>query len=109
MHSVLFAFLDELLFVFSTDFFCCKEIEVTSFDRSTWTIHFVGRGQTFDRATHQQGTEVKAITYSAMQVHEGAAVRQPSQAEGDDGSDESVGVGKRRKGASCEIFVIVDI
>lgn len=41
------------------------------------------RGERFDRQRHACGTEVKAITYSAMQVNEG---------EGD-----------------AEVFVIVDI
>lgn len=41
------------------------------------------RGETFDRQRHACGTEVKAITYSAMQINEG---------EGD-----------------AEVFVIVDI
>ena len=41
------------------------------------------RGTTFDRQKHESGTEVKAITYSAMQINENE----------DD----------------CELFVIVDI
>jgi hypothetical protein len=41
------------------------------------------RGEKFDRARHECGTEVKAITYSAMQIRQG---------EGD-----------------AEVFVIVDI
>ena len=41
------------------------------------------RGDTFDRQRHESGTEVKAITYSAMQINE---------KEGD-----------------AELFVIVDI
>lgn len=28
------------------------------------------KGESFDRARHECGTEVKAITYSAMQIHE---------------------------------------
>ena len=28
------------------------------------------RGDTFDQALHPQGTEIKAITYSNMQIHE---------------------------------------
>mmetsp|Transcript_7513 Transcript_7513/g.16297 ORF Transcript_7513/g.16297 Transcript_7513/m.16297 type:complete len:186 (-) Transcript_7513:707-1264(-) len=83
LHSLLFAFLDELLFVFSTDLLVCREVTITSFDRDSFTLTAVGRGETFDRGRHEAGTEVKAITYSAMQIVE---------REGD-----------------AEVFVIVDI
>jgi SHS2 domain-containing protein len=46
-------------------------------------IHLCRRGETFNRHRHVAGTEIKAITYSAMQIHE---------REGD-----------------AEVFVIVDI
>lgn len=46
-------------------------------------VYVCRRGEKFDRARHECGTEVKAITYSAMQIRE---------AEGD-----------------AEVFVIVDI
>jgi len=52
--------------------------------RASWTV----RGEAFDRARHEVGTEVKAITYSAMQVL--------PPAEG-------------REGGEWEAFVIVDI
>ena len=42
------------------------------------------KGSRFIPGTHEQGTEIKAITYSAMQIHE-------------------------RGEAGSEIFVIVDI
>ncbi|KAK3236170.1 hypothetical protein CYMTET_53670 [Cymbomonas tetramitiformis] len=71
MESLLFAFLDELLFVFSTEYFLCRDIRIQSFDRDSWTIKCLGRGENYDRSKHEQGTEVKAITYSAMQIHEG--------------------------------------
>jgi hypothetical protein len=38
LQSLLFAFLDELLFGFGTEFFVCKEIRILELDRSTWTI-----------------------------------------------------------------------
>mmetsp|Transcript_11457 Transcript_11457/g.37651 ORF Transcript_11457/g.37651 Transcript_11457/m.37651 type:complete len:200 (-) Transcript_11457:74-673(-) len=89
MQSLLFAFLDELLFVFSTEFFSIRELELVKLDRENFAITAIGRGETFSLDKHVQGTEVKAITYSNMQIHERAA-------EGD-------------KPASAEIYVIVDI
>lgn len=83
LQSLLFAFLDEMLFGFGTEFFVCKEIRILELDRSAWKITAEGRGQMFDRETHVCGTEIKAITYSAMQINE---------SEGD-----------------SEVFVIVDI
>jgi SHS2 domain-containing protein len=46
-------------------------------------------GEKFDLSKHPQGTEVKAITYSAMQIHE-------KPAEGN-------------TPASVDVYVIVDI
>lgn len=70
MQSLLFAFLDELLFIFNTEFFVCKELRIVKFDRETWEIEAQGLGETFSPETHAMGTEIKAITYSAMQANE---------------------------------------
>lgn len=42
MHSLLFNFLDELLFVFSTELFVPAELRITKFDRSEWCIQASG-------------------------------------------------------------------
>lgn len=85
LHSLLFHWLDELLFSFATDFFVPKSIKITKFERSegSLSIEAEGQGEVFDRQRHVSGTEIKAITYSAMQIN-----------EADDDS---------------EVFVIVDI
>lgn len=85
IDSLLFGFLDELLFVFLTELHVCRSLRVTALDRNDWTIRAVGRGEKFDRSRHISGTEVKAITYSAMQINEPAA------------------------GGPAELYVIVDI
>ncbi|KAL3139180.1 hypothetical protein ABBQ32_005958 [Trebouxia sp. C0010 RCD-2024] len=70
MQSLVFNFLDELLFIFSTEFFTCKQLTITELDRDNWKVRAEGSGDIFDRRTHESGTEVKAITYSAMQINE---------------------------------------
>jgi SHS2 domain-containing protein len=45
-------------------------VRITSFDKVNFKIKAVGYGETFDIAKHPQGTEVKAITYSNLQVHD---------------------------------------
>eukprot|EP01112_Ceratiomyxa_fruticulosa_P020236 TRINITY_DN6843_c0_g1_i1.p1 TRINITY_DN6843_c0_g1~~TRINITY_DN6843_c0_g1_i1.p1 ORF type:complete len:149 (-),score=20.44 TRINITY_DN6843_c0_g1_i1:192-638(-) len=70
MNSLLFAFLDEWLFVFSTEFLVCTEIKILEFDRTNWKIRCKGKGETFQRGVHTSGTEIKAITYSCMEVKE---------------------------------------
>ena len=42
LHSLLYAFLDELLFVFATELLVCREVEVTALDRKAWRIAAVG-------------------------------------------------------------------
>ena len=95
LQSALFNFLDEWLFVFSAEpFFIPFKIEITEFSRTKLenseneheeeiVIKAVGFGETFSLDKHPQGTEVKAITYSAMQIIE--------------------------KPNFCETFVIIDI
>jgi len=101
-QSLLFNWLDECLFVFvGGDLIVLKEIEVVAFEQpgekgeGRWRIEALGKGERFDRARHQQGTEIKAITYSAMQII--------------DHSTASSGEGEARVGHACEVFVIVDI
>lgn len=71
MESLLFHFLDEWLFLFSAEpFFVPKQVTITDFNVDTFTIVSEGCGETFDLGKHPQGTEVKAITYSNLQVHD---------------------------------------
>lgn len=47
-----------------------QKVKIVEFDRSNWRIRAELYGEEFDLEKHPQGTEVKAITYSNMQVHE---------------------------------------
>lgn len=71
MEGLLFRYLDELLFLFSAEpFLICKKLEITEFDKETFKIVCACYGEEFALNKHPQGTEVKAITYSAMQIVE---------------------------------------
>lgn len=69
LDSLLFKLLDEFLFKFSTDYFICKRLQVLEFDKAKCRLQVKAFGEIFDPAKHPQGTEVKAITYSNMQIH----------------------------------------
>ena len=97
MQSLLFAFLDELLFRFHTSMTVCREVQVSRIDRAAWRLSGVARGETFVDGVHEQGTEIKAITYSAMQIVERGAEN--------DGEERDAGDEK----SAAEVFVIVDI
>nr|CAB3267869.1 protein archease-like [Phallusia mammillata] len=68
--SLLYHFMDEFLFLSCTDdYFMARQIEILEFDKEKWKIRARGYGEDFERARHGgKGTEVKAITYSAMKV-----------------------------------------
>lgn len=71
LHGLLFHFLDELLFLFSCEpFLVCSRLDITQFDLDNFTLVCRCYGEPFEIGKHPQGTEVKAITYSAMQVVE---------------------------------------
>lgn len=69
VESLLFHFLDELLYLFSAEpFLVCAKLEISKFDLVDFEIDCLCYGEPFQIGKHPQGTEVKAITYSAMQV-----------------------------------------
>jgi len=68
LESLLYQFLEEILFIFSTEFIIFKKITILEFDIQNFSIKFMGEGEAWDRDKHPQGTEIKAITYSAMQI-----------------------------------------
>ncbi|RWS10202.1 hypothetical protein B4U79_04055 [Dinothrombium tinctorium] len=71
LESLLFQFMNEFLYLFSAEtFFIPRKVKIIEFDRENFKIKARGYGETFDLDKHPQGTEVKAITYSAMQIHE---------------------------------------
>ena len=94
LETLLFAFLDELLFVFHTEMLICTAVQVCEFNRDEWSIRAIVGGTTFVDGETRQGTEVKAITYSAMKIVE----------RGEPTSDD-----KSTEGHLAELFVIVDI
>lgn len=69
IESLLFHFLDELLFLFSAEpFLTCRKLEISKMDLVDFEIDCLCYGEPFQLGKHPQGTEVKAITYSAMQI-----------------------------------------
>lgn len=69
IESLLFHFLDELLFLFSCEpFLICPKLEISKFDLAGFELECLCYGEPFQLGKHPQGTEVKAITYSAMQI-----------------------------------------
>lgn len=69
-ESLLFNFMDECLYVFHTENFVMKQVIVEELNQQSWQLRAVARGGLFDVSKHSQGTEVKAITYSNMQILE---------------------------------------
>ncbi|GMH61622.1 hypothetical protein TrST_g9105 [Triparma strigata] len=67
-----FKILDEWLVHFHTKGFVVKEMEVEVKEEvgsPGWDVKCVAKGEEFDMERHTQGTEVKAITYSNLQIH----------------------------------------
>eukprot|EP00823_Brevimastigomonas_motovehiculus_P000756 TRINITY_DN10973_c0_g1_i1.p1 TRINITY_DN10973_c0_g1~~TRINITY_DN10973_c0_g1_i1.p1 ORF type:complete len:246 (+),score=103.29 TRINITY_DN10973_c0_g1_i1:71-808(+) len=69
MESLLYSFMDEFLYHFNAEYIICKDLEIISFDPINFKVKAKGYGEPFDLEKHPQGTEIKAITYSAMQIH----------------------------------------
>ena len=61
--------MDEFLFVFCTEYFVVSSVKVVDLDVNSFKCKLIGLGETWDPKRHPQGTEVKAITYSNMQIN----------------------------------------
>mmetsp|Transcript_7641 Transcript_7641/g.25884 ORF Transcript_7641/g.25884 Transcript_7641/m.25884 type:complete len:223 (-) Transcript_7641:77-745(-) len=72
LQNLLYQLLHEFLFRFTTDYFVCKRCEILALDREAGKITLRGHGEIFDSSKHPVGTEIKAITYSAMRITEEA-------------------------------------
>uniref|UniRef100_A0A915J8E6 Archease domain-containing protein n=1 Tax=Romanomermis culicivorax TaxID=13658 RepID=A0A915J8E6_ROMCU len=72
MPSLLFHFLDEWLYAFSAEpYFIARTIKILEFDRINFKIKARGWGEQFDTRKHPPGADIKAITYSNMQIYDG--------------------------------------
>mmetsp|Transcript_1600 Transcript_1600/g.2549 ORF Transcript_1600/g.2549 Transcript_1600/m.2549 type:complete len:205 (+) Transcript_1600:18-632(+) len=69
IQSLLYNYMDELLYRFCTDSFCVKRVEITEFDEENFSLSVKALGDIYDPSKNPQGTEIKAITYSNMQIH----------------------------------------
>lgn len=69
-HSLLFALLDEFLYLFHTEGFVATRASTLRLDQDGNKRVVIVRawGGIFEQGVHKQGTEVKAITYSNMQI-----------------------------------------
>lgn len=71
-ESLLFDFLSEFLYIFDVDGLIFGEIQVTSIKMVDNQYHLfsIVKGEKFDKNKHDVGTEVKAITYSYVEILE---------------------------------------
>jgi SHS2 domain-containing protein len=69
MGSMLFNFLDELLYINDVDLLVFSEIQLTV-DAEAFKLGAVCRGEAFDLARHVQGIAVKAVTFHEMKVED---------------------------------------
>ncbi|MHA2007147.1 MAG: archease [Promethearchaeota archaeon] len=69
-YALCFDFLSEFLYLFDIDDLVFNEISVKSIKKidDKYKLYAVAKGEKFDRSKHEVGTEVKAITYSFMNI-----------------------------------------
>jgi SHS2 domain-containing protein len=70
LDDLLYRVMDEFFFGFAANLFVCRSVRVVALDRARLCCTAVGRGETFDKARHEQGTEIKAITMHNMHITE---------------------------------------
>jgi len=71
-ESLLFDFLSEFLYIFDVEELVFSEISVETImkKQEKYYLKAILKGETFNKIVHEIGTEVKAITYSFMEINE---------------------------------------
>jgi SHS2 domain-containing protein len=71
-EALLFDFLSEFLYIFDVEELVFSEIEVKSVKKvnEQFELQAILKGEKFDKNKHELGIEVKAITYSFMEIEE---------------------------------------
>jgi len=71
-ESLLFDFLSEFLYIFDVEELVFSEISVETImkKQEKYYLKAILKGEAFNRNAHEIGTEVKAITYSFMEINE---------------------------------------
>ena len=71
--SLLVAFLSEFLYIFDTEYLIFNHVKIDPIVKNSsgkLEIHAVGQGEVFDPSKHTPDIEVKAITYSYLEINE---------------------------------------
>ena len=70
--SLLFDWIDQLIFLFDTEFFVSNKVSIQELSKSNdqFLLKATLEGEEFDISRHSQKSEVKAMTYSFMEVGE---------------------------------------
>lgn len=71
-EALLFDFLTEFLYLFDVDQLVFNDIKIETIkkDQDKYQMIAVVKGEKFDKKKHEIGCEVKAITYSFMEIEE---------------------------------------
>ncbi len=71
-YALCFDFLSEFLFIFDVEDLVFSYVSVKSILKieENFKLFAIAKGEQFDRNKHEIGTEVKAITYSFMNIEE---------------------------------------
>jgi SHS2 domain-containing protein len=71
-ESLLFDFLSEFLYIFDVEELVFSDIWVVYINRTQlgYEMKAIMKGEKFNKEKHEIGTEVKAITYSFMEINE---------------------------------------
>jgi len=71
LQSLFYKFLDEVLYLFNAEpYLISKRVRILEF--SDFSVRAECYGEPFSMEKHEQGTEIKAITYSSMEIIENA-------------------------------------